>query len=114
MPQKLIISIADSLKVEGLTVEITGRSGASYPFTWNDKHSKHIYLGNEITAKELNQVAVDIFTRARRDHYPVVEAVIDPYGRDEEVDPKKEKPTPKKIPVETEETIIPEQDLPPI
>ena len=113
MSQKLIISIADSLKVEGLTVEITGRSGASYPFVWNDKHSKHIYLGNEITAKELNQVAVDIFTRTRRDHYPVVEAVIDPYQQEEAEAPKvaKKLKAPAK---EQEEQLIPEQDLPPV
>jgi hypothetical protein len=81
---KYLMTIPDANRSGGLTVNHTGRSGVSYPFVWNQKYAKHIYLGRELTPKEFNKVARDIFTAPKPRLHVVPEIYVDPYGRDDE------------------------------
>ena len=107
---KLLISLPDAMKNQGLTVNLAGRSGADYPFVWNDKHCKHIYLGQELNAKQFNDVARDIFSLPRFDIFPVAEAYVDPYVPDEDDEVAKKPKVAKKL---KEEPALPEKDLAP-
>jgi len=76
-------------------VSHAGRSGVTYPFVWNAKYAKHVYLGREVTPKEFNKVARDIFTAPKPRLHPVPEIYVDPYGRDEDPEVVTQVETPK-------------------